>query len=233
MLFSFQPAFLFIHVDKVAGSSIQRALRAFARPGTTSRLRKRLTWLGPLNRLGLYREMNFPEHATARDVQRCFPREVFAGMFKFGFVRNPWDRLVSRYAYLRMNTSHHRSGFVSRMSGFEAFVAWETAGRKGFQHPYLIDAHGRCLVDFIGRYELLHEDFAQVCARLGVQIELPHANSSPHEDYRTYYTPATRELVARYFQRDIELFGYDFDGPVSAGRLPHFAPRQAPAPVTA
>jgi hypothetical protein len=58
----------------------------------------------------------------------------------------------------------------------------------------------------------LAEDFANVCARLKIQAELPHVNVSEHRDYRTYYTPETREFVAKRFQRDIEMFGYDFDG---------------------
>jgi len=41
---------------------------------------------------------------------------------------------------------------------------------------------------------------------------LPHANVAEHRDYRTYYTPETREFVAQKCRRDIEMFGYEFDG---------------------
>jgi len=218
MLFSYDPAFLFIHIDKSAGSSIQIALQPHAPQRTKSRLRKRLTLLGPLNRLGLYRSLEFPEHATALEAKRCFPAAVFAGMFKFAFVRNPWDRLVSRYSYLLRNTEHPRHKLVNGMKGFEEYVAWEIDRDKMFQHTYVTDTDGSWLVDFVGYYERLHEDFGRACARLGVRAELPRANTSSHRDYRTYYTPATRELVARHFERDIELFGYDFDGPPSGGQ---------------
>jgi hypothetical protein len=74
------------------------------------------------------------------------------------------------------------------------------------------DAKGKQIVDFLGHYETLAEDFAKVCAKLNIKAELPHANVSDHRDYRTYYTAETREFVAKQFRRDIEMFGYDFDG---------------------
>jgi hypothetical protein len=213
MLFSYERSFISIHVDKTAGSSIECALLPYAHPKSRNRLRRRLVWLGVLNRVaGLYRAVEFPEHVAARVVKRCLPPAVYDGAFKFAFVRNPWDRLVSRYNYLLRNESHHRCHFVKGLKGFEAYLEWEIRRGKMFQQNYVTDAGGGVIVDFIGYFERLNEDFARVCARIGVQAELPHANSTNHSDYRTYYTPATRERVAQIFRRDIELFGYEFDG---------------------
>lgn len=211
MLLSLQPPFLFVHIEKAAGTSIQNALRPFAPPVKDHHWRRRLGWLGPLNRLGLYRALEFPEHAPARAVKRCLPGAVYDGLFKFAFVRNPWDRLVSRHAHLLRSTDRRRHHLVKQMKNFEDFIAWEIQ-RRAFQFQYVLGNDGQSIVDFVGRYERLAEDFARVCARIGVKAELPHANISEHRDYRTYYTPETRELVARQFQRDIELFGYNFDG---------------------
>jgi hypothetical protein len=213
MLISYNTHFLFIHIDKAAGTSIQRALQPFAGQQTDSRLLRRLVWLGKINRVGgLHRALEFPEHVTARVVKNCLPAEAYSRLLKFAFVRNPWDRLVSRYSYLLRNENHPRHKFVKAMSGFEQYLHWEISRGKMFQHDYVCDRHGKLIVDFIGYFERLHKDFANVCARLQIRAGLPQANASPHRDYRTYYTPATRKLVERNFQRDIELFGYDFDG---------------------
>jgi len=212
MLFSRQPPFLFVHIDKAAGSSIGLALQPVESRPKPRRWRRRLMWLGPLNRLGLYRALEFPAHAYAIEAKRCLPPAVYDSLFKFAFVRNPWDRLVSRYAYLLHNEKHPRHKFVQRMKGFDDYVAWEMRRGKFFQHTYVTGPDGNLIVDFIGHFERLNEDFQKVCSRIGVKAELPRANASSHRDYRTYYSAATRELVGNYFQRDIELFGYDFDG---------------------
>lgn len=213
MLVSNDPPFLFIHVDKAAGSSIQHALEPFATRRLDSRLRRRLVWLGSVNRFfNLHRVLEFPEHVSASTVKNCLPPDLYSRLFKFAFVRNPWDRFVSRYAYLLRNEDHPRHKFVKAMGGFEKYLDWEIRRGKMSQHHYVCGANGEWLVDFVGYYERLQEDFEMVCARLKVNAQLRQANSSSHRDYKTYYTPITRERVAKHFQRDIELFGYEFEG---------------------
>ena len=61
--------------------------------------------------------------------------------------------------------------------------------------------------------ERIEDDFAEVSRRIGVPAQLrPVQSSHPRRDYRSSYTPETRELVARAYAQDIALFGYTFDG---------------------
>lgn len=214
MLLSFQHNFLFIHVGKAAGTSIQRALQAYAPRPTHNPLKRYPVILGPLCRVaGIYRRVEFREHVKARTVRACLPARVYDRLFKFAFVRNPWDTLVSRYSYLLQTTEHPRHQLVKSMPGFADYLAWEIRRGKQHQADWVTDASGKLLVDYIGRFEKLHADFAEACRRLNLSAELPRVNTSAHRDYREFYTPTTRELVAREFRRDIELFGYTFDGP--------------------
>jgi hypothetical protein len=213
MLVSRNPPFLFVHIDKSAGSNIQHAFRPFAPPVRPQRWRRKLTLLGQLNRRGgLYRALEWPEHAPIEIPRRCLPPAMFDGMFKFAFVRNPWDRLVSRHAYLMRKTAHPRHAFVKQLGSFGTYLDWEIARGKMQQHTYVTGPDGRLLTDFIGYYERLADDFAEAARRVGVPATLPPPNHSPHRDYREYYDARTRERVARAFARDIELFGYSFDG---------------------
>jgi len=213
MLLSYDPPFIFIHIDKAAGSSLYAALEQHFVARAKNRLRRRLVCLGQINRIfGLHRALEFPPHVRAETVKRCLPPQFYARSFKFAFVRNPWDRLVSRYAYLLRSKNHPRHKFIKAMHSFEDYLSWEIARGKMRQTDYVCDARGNLIVDFIGYFERLNEDFAKVCAQLNVKAELPRANTSSHRDYRTYYTPATRDLVAKHFRPDLELFGYDFDG---------------------
>jgi len=138
------------------------------------------------------------------------PRTVFEGCFKFGFVRNPWDWIVSLRSYLLQTPSHRHHALVKRMS-FEDYIRFETERNRRSQHDFLVDRQGQLLADFVGRFENLHNDFDVVCRRLGIDAKLPHSNSSSHRDYRESYDARSIELVRKHLQRDIDLFEYEFD----------------------
>jgi len=69
-------------------------------------------------------------------------------------------------------------------------------------------------VDYVGRYESLDEDLRTALKRAGVErhLEVPRTNVTPNRerDYRSYYTPRTRALVADWYAREIVLLGYEF-----------------------
>jgi hypothetical protein len=68
------------------------------------------------------------------------------------------------------------------------------------------------LVDFVGHFETLDADFAQVCRRIGTTVRLPRLNSTVHADYRSYYSDRLAAEVGSYFAADAARFGYCFDG---------------------
>lgn len=156
--------------------------------------------------------------------------------FKFAFVRNPWDRLVSWYTAIKQNTapipkyqrllrlkkhSRFRQYVLERARSFEEFVVNCDAvvddfdGRKSVRYnqlDYLTDENGEIIVDFIGRFENLKGDAEKVLKRLGMEDEtLPHVGKSRHRHYSEYYDDKTRDLVAEMYRRDAEFFGYEFE----------------------
>jgi chondroitin 4-sulfotransferase 11 len=157
---------------------------------------------------------------------------LFPGMYTFCFVRNPWDRLVSCYrdkiaGEVADFTTMAASGVARCLARFDAFRAnmpFEAFVRAvaeipdadadehfRSQHCGLTNVHGDIAVDFVGRYENLHADFQAVARVIGLPpgITLPRLQSNPRAvDYAAFYTPATRDLVAARFARDIGLFGY-------------------------
>ena len=158
-------------------------------------------------------------HAKARDARKELTPEAFDAFFKFAFVRNPWDLQVSMYHFILREPEAPRHDEVKALGSFDAFVEWVLAtaepypkGITKFQSEMISDSDGKLLVDFIGRYETLSRDYAEVCKRVGIDAPLPHLNKSVHRDYRSYYNARTRALVEQHFKSDIELFGYSFDG---------------------
>jgi hypothetical protein len=157
-------------------------------------------------------------HIDVRTARVLFGERRFRSFFKFCFVRNPWDRLVSAYHYLR--AGHVKSPIadaVAECSSFTEFVlellASPEVAREQHIRPqasFVTTRDGRLAVDFVGRFERLEQDFRTVRRRLGVDARLASRNESSHNDYRAYYTPETRDAVGKFYGRDVALFGYGF-----------------------
>ncbi|MBP3852936.1 MAG: sulfotransferase family 2 domain-containing protein [Erysipelotrichaceae bacterium] len=147
--------------------------------------------------------------------------------YKFTFVRNPFDRLVSCYQskfhadqeiYRRdkedFEFADYPYGNFSIDDSFDSFV------RKVVKIPnHLLDRHfciqtslvydpdGKPKVDFIGKFENLEEEFEPIRKKYDLN-PLPHYNSSHAKDYRTYYTEETAKLVYKKYKKDFNTFGY-------------------------
>ncbi len=189
---------LFIHVPKTAGTSVQRSL--FGR--------------------------EVVGHQTFRQYELALPRRQLTSLFKFAFVRNPWDRLVSAWAFLRDGGYNHwdrewAEKNLAQFPDFESFVL-QWISRKtvenGYGHfrpqaYYLRNGRGRIDLDFLGRFENLARDFQRVAQLLGSSATLGSHNRSRRRQsstYRDYYTPRSSAVVAAAYRDDIETFGYAF-----------------------
>jgi hypothetical protein len=188
---------IFVHVQKTAGTSIENVLRHHdADAGSNLHAGRR--------------------HLHAREIRELVPRDVWDGYFKFAFVRNPFERLVSWYFMcVQVPVPNGFCRYVrDNFPTFESFVTGATSGMgektTRNQADYVNDADGAQIVDFVGRYESLTDDFAKVARRLGVAAALPRSNPSTHGDYRDYYTDAMRDIVAARYARDLDCFGYRF-----------------------
>jgi hypothetical protein len=128
-------------------------------------------------------------------------------------VRNPWARVYSWYANVIRDPVRRAEFGASANSSLAAFVAgcldhFETQP----QMFWLKDTAGTIPLDFVGRFETLQADWQIVCRALGKDLPLPHLHHRPRStDYRDAYDPASRELVARRYAEEIEIFGYRFE----------------------
>jgi hypothetical protein len=216
MLISHTKRFAFIHVPKTGGCSVKLALEQFADDVLRYRPNRWLDRCGiHVNYFAPWPFKRFRTHTPAAILHRELPPDVYADLFTFAFVRNPWDLLVSSYHFLRRDHSHRRGRLAERLGSFSTYVDYELRRGKLPQSRMLTSHHGRLLVDFVGRFETLEADFAAVCRHLRVVARLPHVNAVSHDDYRAHYTPRLAAAVADGFGEDIERFGYAFDSSVA------------------
>jgi hypothetical protein len=185
---------IFVHVPKTGGCSVSNSLFGCGTGG----------------------------HRTVTEYKQIFGETTFNSYFKFAFVRNPWDRVVSIYFFFKKGGPIAFQRWAQTQLGencnFESFVRGcfmreDTYAHKFLlpQHKFLCDKTGTLMVDFLGRFENFEEDFKRVRERLGgLGSELKHINASKRGHYKDYYTDETRAIIAQAYRTDIALFGYEF-----------------------
>ena len=216
MLLSNRYQFLFVHIAKTGGTSIRQALQRYRwrdpyyLPQWVASKMSGLT--------GHRAAIKLPRHCKAITAQEMLPRETYDGLFKFAFVRNPWDLQVSSYHHIK----RERPNLIHKGESFSDFLRRKLDATRPWQYhldtsvtpqsDYLVDLRGRQIVDFVGRYESLQPDFDICCQRIGIPtIALPHRRQAEDRtQYRQYYDQETQSLVAEHFAADIEAFGYTF-----------------------
>jgi hypothetical protein len=195
--------YVFIHIPKCAGTSIHVALKA---------IHDRLSL--PLD------PRKYHKHAKASDV-RPILGPVWDKSFTFSFVRNPWDLMVSSYHWWLSHASQFPSlaehvSKVKALPDFSSFIHSPYGNEMINEQPGKdlmdwISADGKVIVDLVGRYETLEQDWSRVCETLKVEpIALTRENRAARADYHSFYNDETRRLVADRFARTIKHFDYEF-----------------------
>jgi len=201
-MISFQKRFLFVHIPKTAGNSIQSVLRDYSEDELVALRGEQ----DGIERFGLRNSTyKIKKHSTLAEYRDALGVGRFAELYKFTCVRNPWDRMVSYYFTPTQNTvAWDRKKFRKIIS--EALsVADYLRLDKGEEDPF-----GN--VNYIMRFETLADDFRTVCAALDISpVALPRYNRSNREHYSKYYDDELRELVRARFATEIERFGYTFE----------------------
>ena len=183
---------LFIHVPKAAGTAISQALFGLSAVG----------------------------HYTAQEA-REYDTELYDSLFTFAFVRDPVTRAVSAYNFLRTSgTAEVPVAFPKRYSHiadqtFDEFVEWLGTVDVDRSNPvlhrqtkYVCDAGGSMMVDYLGRFESIQEDFAEVSRRLDMDTRLTHRNASASECDGASIDAGTRARLRDIYRSDFELLGY-------------------------
>lgn len=132
--------------------------------------------------------------------------------FKFCFVRNPFDRLVSLYFYRKRPKS-----IIEKMTfkEFCFFVKQSSLGVGAYNYKGISQATPQIKwaknVDFVGKFENLQEDFDFICGKLNIpKQKLPVKNTTKHKHYKEYYDAELIQLVSEIYEEDLLTFNYGF-----------------------
>lgn len=156
------------------------------------------------------------KHSNLADLDGLLTGEEIDRLFLLTLIRNPWDRMVSYYHWLRGQSFAHPAVTLAKATEFSGFL-WHpdtAASFMAWPYPaYLRDADGRERPALYARLERLDEELASFEAHLGFAVTpLPRANDSDRaRDWRGYYSDADAARLATICAADIARFGYRFD----------------------
>jgi len=188
---------LFFHIPKAGGISVIKSLYGTAANGFG--------------------------HHPYEWYRRIYGTTAMQDYYKFTFVRNPYDRALSAFNFLKeggMNTldSDWSSTHAKALSSFEHFVLDylnESTMFEGIHlHPqsyFLTNKHKEVAVDFVGKFENFHDDYAIVQSKVAGAKALEHHNKTkqkPKINFMDAYTDSMKAHISNLYSEDFELFGY-------------------------
>jgi hypothetical protein len=192
----------FIHVPKTAGTTVGLWMQSYiTQPGTEVKY--------------------WDYHPLCSSIQNTFAKN-----FTFTVVRNPWDRMVSYYNWVKDVKDYRNSQFVTdnnldpnNWPSFEWFITnMDNFTYNNPRGPYKTGAHAPQVywhdgqIDAYLKFENLDKDFVQIqnIFECHEPLEKIKVSRPPNDDYKNYYNDTTKAIVDRLYAEDIERFGYTF-----------------------
>ena len=155
-------------------------------------------------------ETNRPYESKAVNTFREKYSDFFASAWKFTFVRNPWDKYVSAWRYLKSTMDLPFEVVVQNPPSKDDH-------KEDYNHmtrsqlEVIQDDDGDLIVDDIFKVEDMPNALQVIANRTGIPIStLPRLRTTDHEQYRKYYTKETMEIIAQRYAKEIEMFEYQF-----------------------
>jgi len=212
---------LFIHIPKNAGLTIRRSdvLRGkiiLATPQVHKSKEYSQAVLKTMNENGDHHGF---EHARWRDLSKNYSLYYDC----FAVIRNPWDRVVSRYFFAKKVLEVEKKEPVGKhkIDSFEHFLEerfewadkpymWHRAIRGWYPaFDHVTDEKGNLRCDMM-RFDKLNEDLCKYF-KIPSMTGARNVTGLNKGTYRDIYTPETIQIVADWYQKDIDFWGFDFD----------------------
>jgi hypothetical protein len=154
------------------------------------------------------------KHQSMAEIQEVLTPGQFDDYFKFSFVRDPWDRIASLYFYRTRRSRNIEKSFERWLQH-----QWKLI-RRGMADKYILaqtewlkGRDGKIVVDFVGRFENLDNDWGKICDNIGIRtIQLPMKKVGKKHGsvYRDFYTDRSLKIHKKMYGEDIDYLGYTF-----------------------
>jgi hypothetical protein len=219
-MLSIKKNFLFIHVPKTGGNSLQRILHGYSED-------ELITITAEQDGIERFEVRNpdyvLYKHATLQEYRAVLPPHQYTALYKFATLRNPWDMMISWYfSPHRQVQTWDRQQFIELLDVVQPWRYYicqraeplvPSSQRAQGEGAIAGESSGSLVqdIDFLLRFERLEADFHQVCAAIGLPPQpLPRVNRSHRDHYSTYYDDELKAMVEKKFTEEIDFGGYRF-----------------------
>lgn len=224
-IISHKYKFIFIRVRKTASSSMHIAFSKFCGPLDI------IAHVGDREEVDMIKNEGYPgeqnnwkylpskksvfyNHIPAFRVREMIAeqgKEMWDDYFKFCFERNPWDKVISQYWF-----HHNRSQYAKK--DLNDFIMHNTLPRFSDWRLYTEETDDTVLVDYVGRYDKMDEEFEFIRDRLKlpqpIQMPKKRLKGWTRKDFRHYkevLNAEQRNRISKVFHKEINAFGYEYD----------------------
>jgi len=170
-------------------------------------------------------------HIPAKKMKDFFDEKQWNwnNYFKFTTVRNPWDRKLSTFSYLKRKAEQFKikipdgdgDWFTQKVRRIDAECAnfkeylkkyCEPSKKRNRQVDWVLDRQGNNMLDYIAKVENLEHDMKYAFKQMGLpEPNIVHRNKSEHRPYtETYDEQWMIDAVAERYKDDIKHFDYEF-----------------------
>lgn len=214
-MLSIKHKFLFVHVPKTGGNSIQNILANYSEDTLTANDEHQ----DGIERFELRNSTyKLKKHSKLSRYKKLLDADLYQQLFKFATIRNPWDRIVSMYFSPHRGTDRwNREEFIQLINNSATLQDYVTlpSFRDRLEKKLGMPARPRPLdrdIDHLIRFENLNNDFKKVCNKLSIpdNMDLPIRNRSSRKHYSHYYDDELTDMVAKKFANEIEYGDYKF-----------------------
>lgn len=150
----------------------------------------------------LLRQYGWKQYGYIPHICPSNESDLARNKWTFVFVRHPWERFVSLYKHFKRSNDYRY-----RHLNFGEFIYKVTLIDNRTQSRFIRDTS---LVDFVGQFEKLEEDWKEISSWFGISKRLPRCNCHGGYDYREYYTDSSFKRVEYAESILIDRFGYEF-----------------------
>lgn len=196
-MISHKKKFIYIHIPKTGGNSLSLYLKNYSSNKVIQRN----------SRVGLGQGIDIICEKSKIDIKHM-PITYYRGLYpnlyssyiKFTIVRNPYDRLISLYFWLRSNRPYTKKSF-------KEFLNKNIKSQLSF-----IMVDDKIEVDYICKFENLEEDLKYIFNKINIDTKdmvFPHLNASKHNYYMSYYDNELLSIINKKYENDFKVLGYD------------------------